>query len=217
MATETPDVPAGLSRERVAGFTDAILAIAITLLVLEIPRPGASDIPELAAFLASQAGSFFAFVITFLVLWKVWRAHHTLFDKIERLSRPLVAAHLPLLIFAVLLPYGITVFGLVSDDLKQDTAGVLAVGLLAANVAVVLLTQALLTSLVLRQRLYRPGADVAGLRSDARVGWAIGLYWAATAVGCAWIAPIVPYLWIASPGVGYLAHALTRPPTEHRR
>ncbi|MET9338963.1 TMEM175 family protein [Nonomuraea sp. NPDC003804] len=209
MAAQTPDVPSGLGRERVAAFTDAILAIAITLLVLEIPRPGASDLPDLAGFLAEQVSSFFAFVVTFLVLWQVWRAHHRLFDQIERLSGPLVAAHVPLLIFAVLLPYGTTVFGLADEATGQDAGTALAVGLLAGNVTAVLVSQALLVSLVLRQGLRRPGTDLARLRSDAWVGWTIGLYWAATTVACVWIAGVVPYLWLASPVVGHVAHTLT--------
>ena len=103
--------PAGMTPERVGFFTDAVFAIAMTLLVIEIPRPEdeaqfavgdgvskAEAAGNLLRFLWDQEGSFIAYVLAFYVLWNAWRGHHVLFDRIGRLSPGMLGWHLPLLL-----------------------------------------------------------------------------------------------------------------------
>jgi uncharacterized membrane protein len=185
-------------------FTDAIFAIAITLLALDLPRPSSdADFRDLGGFLRDQTSSFAAFALAFLMLWSAWRGHHTLFDQVGRASQGLLVVHIPLLFFAVLLPYSTAVFGEAIDSTHQSSSAALAVGLFAGNEALLLLCLAVLTVLVLRQRLYRPGVDMARLRTDCWAGWGIALFWVATAVGAIWIPYVIPYLWFATPLVGY--------------
>jgi len=78
-------VRAGHTAERIGYFTDAVFAIAMTLLVIEIPRPDAADFSAggrgskteafrgLWHFLLAQRAAFFAYVLAFYILWIVWR------------------------------------------------------------------------------------------------------------------------------------------------
>ncbi|GLW96389.1 TMEM175 family protein [Microtetraspora sp. NBRC 16547] len=199
----TPEVRPGLTRERVSAFADAILAIAITLLALELPRPEAANFRNLSGFLGDHISTFVAFAVAFLMLWSVWRVHHSLFDQLDRLSPAVLALHLPMLLSVVLLPYATSVFGQASA-LAEDSPGehALAVAMFAATEAVLLLCQGIMIVLVLRQRLYRPDTDVDRLGTNAWVYLGIGIFWALTAAMSAWSAELVPFLWLATPLVG---------------
>ncbi|MFC4531731.1 TMEM175 family protein [Sphaerisporangium dianthi] len=195
--------PPGYSHERVGMFTDAVFAIAITLLVIDIKRPDEHDLEHLAAFIGEQGGAFTAFVIAFAMLWAAWRAHHTLFDQIDRVSRQVVAVHLPLLLFAAFLPYPTGIFG--------EAAGEpIAISMFAGTEAILMLCLATLMTLVVKQRLYTPAADPARLRVHAIVYWGLGAFWALTAV-LAWVmAGVVPLLWMLTPVLAFALVRLTR-------
>ena len=113
----------GTSVDRFAYFTDAVMAIAMTMLVLEIPRPEgttfavddqtskAEAASHLWAFLTGQAASFFSYLLAFTTLWVVWRQHHRLADSIRWMTSATVGWHFPLLLLVGFLPYATTVVG----------------------------------------------------------------------------------------------------------
>jgi uncharacterized membrane protein len=82
--TSVPDDPAGTVRgfgadrnpERLVFFSDAVFAIAVTLLVLEIRPP--QDTRHLLHGLAALWPSYLAYAITFTVIWGYARHHHRL-------------------------------------------------------------------------------------------------------------------------------------------
>ncbi|WP_182878219.1 TMEM175 family protein [Microbispora sp. H10670] len=144
-----------------------------------------------------------AFAIAFLMLWFAWRAHHTLFDQIERVSQSMLLLHIPLLFFVAFLPYTTSLFGEANAGHFPEDGRALATGLFAGSEAVLLLTQGALFTLVLTQRLHRPEADLPRLRANAGVYWAIGIYWLLTAVASAWVVSAVPFLWLGTSLVAY--------------
>ena len=85
----TPDDPsgpgAGFGTERdparLVFFSDAVFAIAVTLLVLEIRPP--EDTRHLLHGLAALWPSYLAYAITFLLIGQVWANHHVMFDHIR--------------------------------------------------------------------------------------------------------------------------------------
>jgi uncharacterized membrane protein len=88
---------------RLEAFSDAVLAIAITLLTLEIhvvERPGQS----LAGALVSTGPELLAFGATFLQIGIMWANHHALFAVIDRVDPLLVLANLILLGCVAFLP-----------------------------------------------------------------------------------------------------------------
>ncbi|GAA4576355.1 TMEM175 family protein [Planotetraspora kaengkrachanensis] len=203
-AAESPDpttVPPGLTHERMGMFTDAVFAIAMTLLVIEIPRPeglsrrGEADrmamARELWHFLGENAGIFLAFLIAFLVLWATWRQHHRLFDQITGMSRWMLRIHIPLLILVVLLPYPTALIG-------EASLNPLSVTLFAIAEAGLLFCQAGLNVAAVRGGVTKPGTDVFHLRVMALTLTVNGAFWLVTAA-LSWVMDGVPYLWVLTP------------------
>jgi uncharacterized membrane protein len=200
----------GLSPHRVVMFADAILAIAITLLAIELPRPEGEQLHSAAAFghfLHEEQGSFFAFVLAFLMLWWVWRTHHLLFDNVSRMSQLTLALHIPLLLGAVWMPYPTEIFG-------HAASNGLAVFLFAATEGIMMICLGLLSATVIRQRLYPEGADTARMRTGTMVNVAIGLYWVITGT-VAFFASFAPLLWMGTPVVAFTAARLSRSANGH--
>jgi uncharacterized membrane protein len=87
---------------RVEAFSDGVLAIAITLLVLEIH---VDDFDHLWHELASLWPSYLAYVTSFLTVGSVWIAHHGLFVRLRYIDPVLLRLNLFLLLAAAFLPF----------------------------------------------------------------------------------------------------------------
>jgi uncharacterized membrane protein len=93
---------------RLEAFSDGVFAIAITLLILEIKVPGASEIRELGglwAALAQRWPSYVGYVLSFLIIGIMWANHHALFEYIRRVDGPLILANLLLVMGVGFLPF----------------------------------------------------------------------------------------------------------------
>ncbi len=96
-----------MSSRRLEAFSDGVFAIAITLLVLDLavpPREGSPD-GSLGGALAHQWPSYFAYLVSFLIVGIIWVNHHTVFDKVRLVDRPVLFANLALLLFVSVLPF----------------------------------------------------------------------------------------------------------------
>ena len=93
---------------RVEGFSDGVFAVAITLLVLDLRVPVTNG--SLIGALADEWPRFVAFLISFLVIGIVWVNHHTLFDRLQRIDRPLLFFNLGLLLSVVVIPFTTSLF-----------------------------------------------------------------------------------------------------------
>jgi uncharacterized membrane protein len=206
-----PRVAPGLSQERVGFFTDAVFAIAMTLLVIEIPRPeddaefsvghGVDKVEasrHLLVFLYHQTSSFIAYLLAFWMLWIVWRQHHRLFDRIEGLSPRMLGWHFPLLLLIGFLPYATTVFGHHNDNPA-------AALLFALTVGGLLVSRSAVQSLALRDGLLREDMDTERFRGDARTSWVVAIYFLAV-TPLVWWTPWVEFAWFGANLVGTLAH-----------
>lgn len=70
---------------RIEGFSDAVFAIAITLLVLDLHAPEANAIKnsaELLTFLKGEWTSYLAFTLSFFSIFIMWVNHHKIFKQI---------------------------------------------------------------------------------------------------------------------------------------
>ncbi|MEW2332113.1 TMEM175 family protein [Micromonospora chersina] len=79
--------PFGTERDpsRVVAFSDAVIAIAVTLLVLEIRPP--EDTRHLLHGLAALWPSYLAYGVTFMLIGQIWANHHVMFDQIRTADR----------------------------------------------------------------------------------------------------------------------------------
>jgi uncharacterized membrane protein len=105
----TPGSGFGAERnpERVVFFSDAVIAIAVTLLVLEIRPP--TDTRHLLHGLAELWPSYLAYVITFLLIGQVWANHHVMFDHIRVADRTVLFLNTLLLMDIAFLPFAASV------------------------------------------------------------------------------------------------------------
>ena len=74
--------------ERLTFFSDAVFAIAITLLIIEVhvPHVGAIDDASYWQALGELRGSLLGFMLSFLVIGLLWMAHHRVFGLLHDYS-----------------------------------------------------------------------------------------------------------------------------------
>lgn len=101
-----------LGLERLIFFSDAVFAIAITLLVLDIRLPaGAGEYNDKDLFqsLVGLWHQYLAYIISFLVIGNYWITHHRKFILIKRYDTMLLFLNLLLLMMIAFIPFPTTV------------------------------------------------------------------------------------------------------------
>lgn len=100
----SPDEVRLADTNRVEAFSDGVLAIVITLLVLDLRLP---EVPpgRLLSGLASQWPGYLAYFTSFHYVGVVWLNHHATFRRISWIDPPLHWANLGILFTAALLPF----------------------------------------------------------------------------------------------------------------
>jgi len=99
--------------DRFVTFLDAVVAIAITLLVLPLAEvlqdvaPGES----LGSVLADASGQFFAFFLSFAVIARFWLVHHRVVEGVGAYDSPFLLLNLLWILTIVLLPFATQVVG----------------------------------------------------------------------------------------------------------
>ncbi|WP_294192088.1 TMEM175 family protein [uncultured Sphingomonas sp.] len=93
--------------ERMAFFSDAVFAIAMTLLVVEVKLPHIARMEDelLARALLSLVPSYIGFLVSFLVLARFWVSHHLTLGEMRATSPTLVWANLFLLLAVAFTPF----------------------------------------------------------------------------------------------------------------
>ena len=109
---ETHGAERGL--KRFEGFSDAVFAIALTLLIVEIKVPGSPEGPhgysDLASAMAEQWREFLALVLCYVVIGVYWLQHHYSGRIYEKSDHWFGAINLLFLLAIVVIPYPIRVW-----------------------------------------------------------------------------------------------------------
>ena len=90
---------------RLEAFYDAIIAIIVTVLVLELPQPETATIASIWAL----KNSYFAYFISFLVCANLWQYHHLIYNHVNRINTKIIWLNILLMFVFSLVPY-ITIF-----------------------------------------------------------------------------------------------------------
>ncbi len=99
-----------LAFHRVVNLSDAVFAIALTLLVLTLDVP-TTELHRLPEALVDQFPQFVAFALSFALVANLWWQHHRLLDLLEALEPGVIAINLVLLAFVALVPYPTSLLG----------------------------------------------------------------------------------------------------------
>jgi uncharacterized membrane protein len=173
---EPPEAGATLSTSRMEALSDAVIAIAITLLVLDVAvRPPGSPLDQ---FLRGWP-SYLAYLVSFVTIGGAWIGHNALTARLKRTDPVLLRLNLLFLLFVAFLPFPTR---MVADALTQGTdaervaAAVYGVTLLA--IRLVFFAMDVYTR---REHLVSRGAGDADLQEARRrlrasvVGYVLGI------------------------------------------
>ncbi len=153
-----------MSKDRLEAFSDGVLAIIITVMVLELRTPQGTDL----AALRPLAPVFLSYVLSFVNLGIYWNNHHHLFQVVDRVNGRVLWANLHLLFWLSLLPFATAWMG--ENSFATWPVALYGVDLLCAGVAYFILTRALLG-------LHGPNSGLAtALGNDFKGRVSIGLY-----------------------------------------
>lgn len=127
-----------MSKGRIEAFSDGVLAIIITIMVLELAIPHEAGL----AALLPLAPVFLSYVLSFIFLGIYWNNHHHLFQVVEHVDGRVLWANLHLLFWLSLIPFVTGWMG--ENQFAAWPVALYGVDLLFAAVAYFLLTRALL-------------------------------------------------------------------------
>jgi uncharacterized membrane protein len=177
------------SAERLKFFTDAVVAIAMTLLILpllESVSDAAKEGADTATFLGDHGDQIFAFVLSFVIIARFWVSHERLFDSVERWTGWLMTLNILWMLTVVVLPVVTAMVGSMDTDRLQIT---IYVGTMFLNS----LVMTGMSLLVLR----RPVIRGEGAVPDSEI--------LAGSLAVAGLMLVALLLALALPSVGYLA------------
>jgi uncharacterized membrane protein len=137
----TPILPGMVERERdldrLLTFVDAIVAIAITLLVLPlVDVAGELDGASVTDVLAEHSAELFGFLLSFAVIAQLWTSHHQIVSGSVRQGRWMVRLTLAWALTIVFLPFPTE---LVAEAPDEAATKVLYIGTMAASSAILAL------------------------------------------------------------------------------
>lgn len=106
--SEHGDLKKEFQVERMILFTDAVFAIAITLLVIEIKAPiisAYSSFDQTLDQLSELIPRFLGFVMSFFLIAIYWRSHHRLFSFLKNYDEKIIWLNFFFLFFIILMPF----------------------------------------------------------------------------------------------------------------
>jgi uncharacterized membrane protein len=131
---------------RIVAFTDGVMAVAITLLVLNIEVPDLDPGESLGDKLVDLVPSLLAYLLAFALVGRFWVIHHNLFEKLRAFDARLMTLNLIFLALIVLVPFSANLYDTYTDDS-------LAVAVLGATLGLAASINWLMTVHVMREAL----------------------------------------------------------------
>ena len=183
---------ATMSKARLEAFSDAVIAVIITIMVLEMKVPHGTDFASLAPLVPV----FLGYVLSYVYVGIYWNNHHHLMHAVQHINGSILWANLHLLFWLSLIPF---VTGWVSENhFAPWPIALYGVVLMFSGLSFVLLTRCLVTIHGTQSTLAKSlGGDMKGKASVAIYAVAIPLafvqWWLAFAlyvfVAAIWFVP----------------------------
>ena len=129
-----------MSKSRLEAFSDGVLAIIITIMVLELHIPQGADL----AALKPLAPVFLGYVLSFVFIGIYWNNHHHMLQAVRRISGGALWANLHLLFWLSLLPVVTGWMG--ANDFTPLPTALYGVILLMSAIAYTILSRALIAA-----------------------------------------------------------------------
>jgi uncharacterized membrane protein len=163
--------------ERMCAFTDGVIAILITILVLELKPPAG---PHLGDIL-NEKSRLLPYLLSFVFVAIYWVNHHHLMQIVHRIDGRTLWANIHLLFWLSLTPIATAWLGEVG--VRSGPVAAYAIVLLGCAIAYTLLTLCLLA-------LHEPGSQlVQAIGNDRKGRVSLGAY--VLALGCSFVVPWV--------------------------
>ena len=174
MSDDDSPPAAGIAPDRLAAFTDGVLAIVITIAVLELRVPEGTSLSSLA----TDAPIFVAYALSFLNIGIYWNNHHHLFRLTESIDGAVMWANIVLLFWLSLIPFAVRWIG--EAGLAREPVAAYGLVLTAAALSYSLMVRAI-------TRCDRRNTEVSDAIGGDRKGLAsLALYVVATALAWWW-------------------------------
>src|SRR3954453_5221535 len=122
MLSPRRDAPA-LPAERLKAFADAVVAIAMTLLILPLTESVGEAAAEQAStweWLNDNAAQLFSFALSFVLIATFWMTHHRLFAGVHRVTSGLLWLTIAWMFTIVWLPIPTALVGQLETDAGQE-------------------------------------------------------------------------------------------------
>ena len=177
---------------RLVAFSDAVFAITITLLILEIRPP--ADYNNLLHDLLALWPSYLAYGVTFLFIGQVWANHHVMFDHIRAADRVVLLLNTLLLMSVVFLPFATSVL---AGSLRDGHGERTAVCFYGIAFDVTALTFNAVWQYASRHQLLSEALDSEGATAIGR-RFQLALAWLTTAVLLGLLLPVLGVVLIAA-------------------
>jgi uncharacterized membrane protein len=185
-------------------FSDAVIAVAITLLVLGItvPVPGATN-HSLIYELGQLWPSYAAYVTSFVTIGIIWINHHAMIDRLQQSDRLILMLNLLLLMSIGLLPFATN---LMATYLRDPSGRSVAAAVYGGSFVLMSLAFGALNRTILLRRAQLLGVEM-GLDERRAVlrRAVIGLVPYAVATPLAFVSPYITLI-ICAGVAGYYAH-----------
>ena len=166
-----------MGKGRLEAFSDGVLAVIITIMVLELKRPEGASLEALRPILPV----FLAYVLSFLILAIYWNNHHHLMHAAEHVTGGVLWANMHLLFWMSLFPFVTGWMG--ENHFAPVPVAAYGVVLLAAAIAYYVLTRVLRACHAPDSLLARAlGRDMKGKLSALAYAAAIPLAFVHTAI-----------------------------------
>jgi uncharacterized membrane protein len=117
-----------VSTGRLESFSDGVIAVAITLLVLGITVPVPATTRHLGHALGARWPEYAAYVTSFVTIGIIWINHHMVIGRLARADHSILILNLVLLLTIGVIPFGTSLF---ATYLKQGAGDNLAAGIYA--------------------------------------------------------------------------------------